>query len=204
MNETYCRLKALLLGWGSVGVVYSTTDVLQRVGYKLPPLWVDTLLDFSPSAIWLYLSFFILIPLGYWLTPLSQVKCLMRATQLAALFAGIIYLAWPSTMDYPAVSGEGVSVDLLRLLLAVDSSQNCFPSLHMALTLLMVWGISRRGQWQYTLGAAIWGGGHCGLHIAAASASLYRSGRGNGACPAGRSAGRENDGPASDPGGIAP
>ncbi|ELY2795020.1 phosphatase PAP2 family protein [Cronobacter dublinensis] len=157
MNETYCRLKALLLGWGSVGVVYSTTDMLQRAGYKLPPLWVDTLLDFSPSAIWLYLSFFILIPLGYWLTPLSQVKCLMRATQLAALFAGVIYLAWPSTMDYPTVSGEGVSVDLLRLLLAVDSSQNCFPSLHMALTLLMVWGISRRGQWQYTLGAAIWG-----------------------------------------------
>lgn len=157
MNETCCRLKALLLGWGSVGVVYAATDVLQHAGYKLPPMWVDTLMDFSPSAIWLYLSFFILIPLGYFLTPLSQVKCLMRATQLAALFAGAIYLAWPSTMDYPTVSGEGVSVDMLRLLLAVDSPQNCFPSLHMALTLLMVWGISQRGQWHYTLGTMIWG-----------------------------------------------
>ncbi|NCI18247.1 inositol phosphorylceramide synthase [Cronobacter muytjensii] len=157
MNETCCRLKALLLGWGSVGVVYAATDVLQRAGYKLPPMWVDMLMDFSPSAIWLYLSFFILIPLGYFLTPLSQVKCLMRATQLAALFAGAIYLAWPSTMDYPTVSGEGVSVDMLRLLLAVDSPQNCFPSLHMALTLLMVWGISQRGQWHYTLGTMVWG-----------------------------------------------
>ncbi|ELY5930418.1 phosphatase PAP2 family protein [Cronobacter turicensis] len=157
MKEASYRLRALLLGWGSVGVVYSTTDLLQRAGHKLPPLWFDSLTDFSPSAIWLYMSFFLLVPAGYWLTPLSQVKWLMRATQLAALCAGVIYLAWPTTMTYPAVSGEGISVEALRLLLAVDSPQNCFPSLHMALTLLMVWGISQRGQWRYTLTAVLWG-----------------------------------------------
>ncbi|EPN9381045.1 phosphatase PAP2 family protein [Cronobacter malonaticus] len=157
MNETVYRLKSLLLGWGSVGVVYFTTDLLQRAGHKLPPLWFDTLLDFTPSAIWLYMSFFLLVHAGYWLTPRSEVKWLMRATQLAALFAGVIYLAWPTTMAYPAVSGEGISANALRLLLAVDSPQNCFPSLHMALTLLMVRGISKRGQWRYTLAAVLWG-----------------------------------------------
>ncbi|ALB63053.1 Ser/Thr and Tyr protein phosphatase (dual specificity) [Cronobacter condimenti 1330] len=157
MNETCYRLKALLLGWGSVGVVYSATDLLQRAGHKLPPLWIDRLIDFSPSAVWLYLSFFILIPLGYWLTPRSQVKWLMHATQLAALFAGVVYLSWPSTMDYPLVSGEGVSVDLLRTLMALDSTQNCFPSLHMALTVLMLWGICKRGQRRVTVFAVLWG-----------------------------------------------
>ncbi|WP_443342490.1 phosphatase PAP2 family protein [Cronobacter sakazakii] len=157
MNETAYRLKSLLLGWGSVGIVYSTTDLLQRAGHKLPPLWFDTLLDFTPSAIWLYMSLFLLVPAGYWLTPRAEVKLLMRATQLAALFAGAVYLAWPTTMAYPIVSGEGISADALRILLAVDSPQNCFPSLHMALTLLMVWGISKRGQWGYTLAAVLWG-----------------------------------------------
>lgn len=138
------RLWQMLLGWGFVGVVYSLTDRLQGSGTLLPPSAIDRWIPFSPMAIWLYLSFFIIIPLGYLLAPMPRVKWLRTAMQLTALGAGAVYLWWPTTMAYPQDSGVGVSSKLLAALTQVDSLQNCLPSLHMALTVLAVWALSDR------------------------------------------------------------
>ncbi|QUY46433.1 inositol phosphorylceramide synthase [Serratia plymuthica] len=150
------RLRQMLLGWGFVGVIYSSADLWQGVGQRLSPSAIDRWIPFSPAAVWLYLSFFILIPLGYLLAPVHRVKWLATAMQLTALGAGAIYLLWPTTMAYPVDSGTGLSSEALAALIGVDSAQNCLPSLHMALTLLAVWALSDRQRKVRTALLAVW------------------------------------------------
>ncbi|SEM48868.1 PAP2 superfamily protein [Pseudomonas sp. ok272] len=142
------RLWHMLLGWGCVGLVYNLTDRFQGTGTVISPSLIDRLIPFSPHAIWLYLSFFILIPLAYLLAPMERVKPLARAMQLTAIGAGAVYLAWPTTMVYPLDHGTTLSSAVLGALAQFDSKQNCLPSLHMALTVLAVWAL---GDARHTL-----------------------------------------------------
>lgn len=151
------RLKALLFGWGSVGVVYQLSAQFQGQGTVLPPSMVDEWIPFSPSAIWLYLSFFIIIPLSYLSCPITRLAGLRRATQLTALIAGAVYLIFPTTMVYPQVVGDDLSTRVLQLLLRIDSPQNCLPSLHIALTVLAVWAMSDGQQKVKTGLYLLWG-----------------------------------------------
>lgn len=150
------RLWQMLLGWGSVGIIYHFSDRWQSPGRLMVPGWVDQLIPFSPQAIWLYLSFFLLIPCGYLLTPLSALSWLRRAMQLAALGAGTVYMLWPTTMYYPEVHDTGLSARLLAMLTQIDSVQNCLPSLHMALSLLAVWAIAKTRRKGLTALALLW------------------------------------------------
>ncbi|SQI36117.1 PAP2 superfamily [Leminorella richardii] len=150
------RLKFMLIGWGTVGVVYTLSDRLQGEGFRLTPWRIDSLIPFSSGAVWLYLSFFLIVPLGYLLTPPTRLRWLSRAMQLSALGAGAVYLLWPTTIDYPQYTGEGFTRTLVDALLTVDSSQNCFPSLHVALTMLAVWAIAQRRQTFLTVASVVW------------------------------------------------
>lgn len=156
MSNLLLRLKQMLLGWGTVGVIYNFSDYLQGEGYQLTPSVIDNLIAFSPSAVWLYLSFFFIVPLGYLSTPLCRLRWLARAMQLSALAAGMFYLLWPTTMQYPAFGQSGISAGALNRLIAIDSSQNCFPSLHAALTLLAVWAIAKKENLWLTLMSVVW------------------------------------------------
>ncbi|HEB1318652.1 TPA: inositol phosphorylceramide synthase [Escherichia albertii] len=156
MSNLLLRLKQMLLGWGTVGVIYNFSDYLQGEGYQLTPSVIDNLIAFSPSAVWLYLSFFFIVPLGYLSTPLCHLRWLARAMQLSALAAGMFYLLWPTTMQYPTFGQSGISAGALNGLIAIDSSQNCFPSLHAALTLLAVWAIAKKDNRWLTLMSVVW------------------------------------------------
>lgn len=139
------RLLHLLAGWGSVGLVYFSSDLLQGQGVLLPETALDRAIAYSDSAIWLYLSFFILIPYAYMVAEPARVRWLARAMAIAAVICGVVFLLYPTTLAYPPVGdGPGWSTQLLRLLQAADSTQNCLPSLHGALTLLCVWALLDR------------------------------------------------------------
>lgn len=152
------RLKALLFGWGTVGLVYQLSAQFQGQGTVLSPSMVDEWVLFSASAIWLYLSFFIIIPLSYLSCPITRLTGLRRATQFTALIAGAVYLIFPTTMVYPQVIGDDLSARLLQLLQRIDSLQNCLPSLHMALTVLAIWAMSDSQQKVKTGLCLLWGG----------------------------------------------
>ncbi|MCZ5895683.1 inositol phosphorylceramide synthase, partial [Escherichia coli] len=79
-----------------------------------------------------------------------------RSMQISALVAGVFYLLWPTTMHYPSFDQMGISAGALNRLIAIDSSQNCFPSLHAALTLLAVWAIAKKGNRWLTLMSVVW------------------------------------------------
>ncbi|MDE1167726.1 MAG: phosphatase PAP2 family protein [Pseudomonas sp.] len=150
------RLWHMLLGWGFVGVIYTLTDRLQSAGRVISPSLIDRLIAFNPHAIWLYLSFFIMIPLAYLLAPTERVKGLARAMQFSALGAGVVYVAWPTTMVYPLDHGTSLSSSVLSALAQFDSKQNCLPSLHMALTVLAVWAVGDAKHKVRTLFFTLW------------------------------------------------
>ena len=141
------RLFYLLAGWGSVGLVYFSSDLLQGQGMVLPETFVDRAIAYSDAAIWLYLSFFILIPYTYLVATPPRVRWLARAMAISALMCGLVFLLYPTTLAYPPVGdGMGWSTQMLRLLQTMDSTQNCLPSLHGALTLLCAWALLARDK----------------------------------------------------------
>lgn len=139
------RLLYLLAGWGSVGLVYFSSDLLQGQGVVLPETVIDRAIAYSDAAIWLYLSFFILIPYTYMVVSPARVRWLARAMAVSALMCGVVFLLYPTTLAYPPVGdGTGWSTQVLRMLQTMDSTQNCLPSLHGALTLLCAWALFER------------------------------------------------------------
>ncbi|MEG2034305.1 MAG: inositol phosphorylceramide synthase, partial [Janthinobacterium sp.] len=79
------RLLHLLAGWGSVGLVYFSSDLLQGQGVLLPETALDRAIPYTDAAIWLYLSFFLLIPYAYLAADAPRVRWLARAMALSAL-----------------------------------------------------------------------------------------------------------------------
>ncbi|MFZ4873647.1 phosphatase PAP2 family protein [Janthinobacterium sp. Mn2066] len=139
------RLLYLLAGWGSVGLVYFSSDLLQGQGVLLPEMALDRAIPYNDAAIWLYLSFFILIPYAYLAADAVRVRWLARAMATCAAICGLVFLLYPTTLAYPpAGNAGGWSAQALRWLQAADSTQNCLPSLHGALTLLCVWALCDR------------------------------------------------------------
>ena len=107
----------------------------------LPLSALDRAIPFNPAAIWLYLSFFLIVPRAIcWRRCANQMADAGDAADGARRRGS--YLLWPTTMAYPQNEGVGISAQLLAALTQVDSPQNCLPSLHMALTVLAVWALS--------------------------------------------------------------
>ncbi|WP_051303321.1 phosphatase PAP2 family protein [Comamonas composti] len=151
------RLGAMLQGWGLVGVVYSLGRAAWRESFVLDEGLIDRWIGFEPAAIWLYLSFFAFVPVAYFCAPLQRIGRLKRSMQLSALLCAPVFLLWPTTLVYPAIPEGGLSAQALQMLAAVDSRENCLPSLHGALTVicaLVLW--DRHRPWK-SAALALWG-----------------------------------------------
>ena len=155
------RFGQMLAGWGAVGAAYTIAGLFQGSGVVLPETVLDRLIPFNPAGIWLYLSFFLLVPYAYFTVDAARLRWLRRAMQLCALMCGLVFLLWPTTLHYPAPAGVGLGAAALRLLLVVDSSQNCLPSLHAALTLLCAWALLDGRMPLRSWLVMLWGVGIC-------------------------------------------
>ena len=132
------RIGMMLAGWGAVGLCYAAGRLTLRVPYVLRESMLDRLVAFNASAIWLYLSFFLIVPAAYLVAAPERLKPLTRAMQLSAAVAGIVFVIWSTTLVYPAIPSGTTGGIVLGALAASDSSYNCLPSLHGALTLQCV------------------------------------------------------------------
>lgn len=143
------RMIMMLAGWGAVGLCYALGRATPRVARVLHESALDRLVTFDASAIWPYLSFFILVPAAYLYAPPERLRPLTRAMQLSAIAAAAVFVAWPTTLVYPAIPSGTASAIVLSALARSDSAQNCLPSLHGALTLLCVVALwTRERPWR--------------------------------------------------------
>ena len=132
------RLFQMVLGWGSVALVYFGAGWLEVSPTVIPQVWLDRQLPFTAHAIWVYLSFFLLIPFTYCTVVPRRLSQLRVAMQISAVVSGLFFVLLPTSLNYPPIVQQGVSSQLLLLLIAVDSPNNCFPSLHASLTVICV------------------------------------------------------------------
>jgi hypothetical protein len=151
------RMTMMLAGWGTVGLCYALGRATPRVARVLHESALDRLVTFDASAIWPYLSFFILVPAAYLCAPPERLRPLTRAMQLSAVVAAAVFVAWPTTLDYPAMPSGTASASVLTVLAGSDSTQNCLPSLHGALTLLCVVALWQRERPWRSAFVLVWG-----------------------------------------------
>lgn len=152
------RLRQMAWGWGCVGLAYGLAGCLPGPGLALAETAIDRAVSFDPRGVWLYLSFFLLVPAAYLFSEPARLAWLRRAMQGCAWVAGILFVAFPSTLVYPAVIGTGWSEETLRFVVAHDSARNCLPSLHAALTVLaMLALLDRKRPWRSSA-VLLWSG----------------------------------------------
>lgn len=151
------RFGMMAAGWGTVGLFYCAGRLTPRTARILRENEIDRLIAFDSSAIWLYLSFFFLVPAAYFLAEPERLKPLTQSMQMSAIIAGVAFLVWPTALIYPVIPPDSLAGMALTALASLDSAQNCFPSLHGALTLqcvVAIWQRERRWRSAFFL---IWG-----------------------------------------------
>lgn len=92
---------------------------------------IDLWLGFSPQAVWLYLSLFLLMPVA----PLQfqQRQDLWRyalGVMAMSLTADLVFFFWPTAVMRP---GDEAANSVYRSLITLDRPLNAFPSLHAAM-----------------------------------------------------------------------
>ena len=168
--SAWSRFVCMATGWGAIGVVYTISG--QRgaeAAHRLTPTAVDLWFDFNPAAIWIYMSFFLFVPLGFFCTPPARVRWLRLVMFISALCAAVIFAIFPTTMMFPPVTQNGISAEALKLLMRYDAVVNCLPSLHVTLTCLTLFALWQTGRHWRNLLLTGWA-----LAIATSILPLYR------------------------------
>lgn len=70
MKHFWMRCVYLFTSWGMVGMAYHGSAHLQHEPSLLAPSIIDKWIEFTPHAIWTYLSFFLIIPICFFIAPL--------------------------------------------------------------------------------------------------------------------------------------
>ncbi len=130
------RMISMLIGWCAVGIIYGSTRFTSGEHWIIPELWLDQQIPFSTQGIWLYLSFFVVVPFAFFTAPLAKIKPMMIAILISALISGLVFVIFPTTLVYPEVNQQTFTDQLFYWLLWIDTAQNCLPSLHAALTVI--------------------------------------------------------------------
>lgn len=151
------RLAYLMVGWLFVGANYSLAPYFQTDPVKLTPSFIDYAIPFSEHAAWAYLSFFIIIPICFLCASYKNVRWMSFSFMGSGLLAGICFVVFPTMIEYVAVTTPSISTDLYNKIVATDVELNCFPSLHVALTVIVVWGAINKQHWLRTILLMIWG-----------------------------------------------
>jgi membrane-associated phospholipid phosphatase len=98
---------------------------------------LDKAIPFVPVTIWIYNSQFAFLFLALWMGSDATRKTLTYyAMLIATAIAFIFFVFLPTEIPHQVVHSEGLTGRLWRVLYLADTSQNCFPSLHVALAIL--------------------------------------------------------------------
>jgi len=92
--------------------------------------FLDRLIPFSDRAVWLYLSIYLLMPIGPFLMQKREqiVRYALGIVCIGAI-ADFVFVFWPTSCPRPEIEG---TIPLYRMLIAVDNPYHACPSLHAA------------------------------------------------------------------------
>lgn len=88
-----------------------------------------------PAMMWVYASITVLMILPAFYLDRDQLQRLAKRLALAMLVAGGVFLAYPGQVGYAPVDDLPAGIDLLR---RIDLPYNVLPSLHVALSAIVM------------------------------------------------------------------
>ena len=108
---------------------------LQRVTIRPPRTFELTAIDrwagFSPAWVWVYQSWYLLLPLAWFAETREQLQRYTLGFVITSVIAFAFFLFWPVAGPRPTdVRPDG----MYGLLVSYDTPLNTFPSLHVALS----------------------------------------------------------------------
>ena len=98
---------------------------------------LDAKIPFVPEWIAVYCSAYLVwVISALWLfsEDRSNAYRLTAGVVLAFLLSGIVFVAWPGTLQRPEISGDGVFQKWVRLIYSADTPTNLCPSFHVMLS----------------------------------------------------------------------
>jgi PAP2 superfamily len=114
--------------------VYGPYLFLQRHHFfpatPMPSSFLDRLIPFSAQAVWLYLSIYLLMPLGpFLMNRRAQLLRYALGIMFISLLADVFFIFRPTLSPRP----QGVEANFAyQALTKIDNSYHAFPSLHAA------------------------------------------------------------------------
>src|SRR5215813_5793423 len=113
-----------------------------RAPILLTPSAIDEKISFLDWTVWVYNSqFFFLIINIYLMRKAQNFSRTFYAMALVSLFSFCIFAIFPTTLPREFVTGTGLTAKAFQWLYTIDSSSNCFPSLHVALAWISAIGV---------------------------------------------------------------
>jgi membrane-associated phospholipid phosphatase len=127
------RLKLILLVVLNLWV-YLPYQFLQRHHFfpvtNMSASFLDRMIPFSDQAVWLYLSIYLLMPIGPFLMDnRHQILRYAAGIVIVGFVADAIFLFWPTACPRPDLTGTNA---IYRALVSIDNPFHACPSLHAA------------------------------------------------------------------------
>lgn len=155
------RLSLFVWPWVLFLVLYPTLNAFTdfRQTYRLD-LRCDSAIPMVPWMVYFYLSIFPALGVAAVVLNLRVLRELSGNCSIAILMASAVFLIFPTTLNY--AGDVGVDNMALGLVRKVDGPNNCFPSLHVAIGLLLTTSYLRSERFVFQVASVLW----CPLLIA--------------------------------------
>ncbi|MEW6209316.1 MAG: phosphatase PAP2 family protein [Acidobacteriota bacterium] len=131
-----------------------------RKAQVLNPSELDRLIPFIPATVWIYMAqFFFLFFSVMSLKKTETISRALYAMGAASAFSFAVFFVYPTTIAREMIASEGWTGGLFEFLYRIDSSANCFPSLHVSLAWIAAAALfeehGRKGLIAFFIAAAI-------------------------------------------------
>lgn len=108
--------------------------------HKLPFLFGENLIPFIGWTSYIYLSLFIYVPLAIYLIPKERHNRTILALSIMCVTHFIIFIFFPTIYPRASINTGFIMFELLKI---VDAPTNCFPSLHVAISMFLALALLR-------------------------------------------------------------
>lgn len=149
----YLRLTTLVLI--EFTVIYGGINWLTQWRTDVHHIYFDweLAIPMVPATVWIYASIIPLMALPLFTLQHHQFDGLAKQMALAILVAGIVFLLYPGQIRYAPPPELPTGINLIR---AIDYPYNVFPSLHVALSAIVILSVHRAAGFAGRVILAIW------------------------------------------------
>lgn len=143
---------------GSCYYIASTITPFKPI--EMPLIAIDYFFKPHYSAFWIYMSFFFLLIAGITFCSKEDSITCCKIVLLNSLFATIFFVFLPTRITYndyyPYIMDGTLTYDMVQLIKKYDNTSNCFPSLHIANSIIATIYLNKNKSSIFKVFSTIW------------------------------------------------